>query len=79
MIDDFFRKISRMQIFLKVIVFFGFLYYHFFRKLHKRKIKQKSVVKQHFYLIDDNFLKKKALDRFSFAWGGAKGFFFEKA
>jgi len=61
-----------------VIIFFWFFVLPFFRKKHKRKIKQKSGTKRHFYLIDDNFLKQMALDRFTFAWGGAKGFF-EKA
>jgi len=59
---------------------FWFFVLPFFQKKHKRKIRQKrSGMKRHFHLIDDNFLEAKALDRFTFAWGGAKGFFFEKA
>jgi len=52
----------------------------FSEKTQKKKNKTKrSGTKRHFHLIDDNFLKQTALDRFTFAWGGAKGFFFEKA
>jgi len=51
------------------------LYYHFSRKTQKEKNKtKKSGTKRHFYLTDDNFLKQKALDKFTFAWGRAKGF-----
>ena len=58
-----------------LLYFLGFLYCHFFQKNTKRKNKtKKSGTKRHFYLTYDNFLKKKALDKFTFAWGGAKGF-----
>jgi len=62
-------------------LYFLFFCITIFSGKHKRKIRQKkSGTKRHFHLIDDNFLKQKALDRFTFAWGGAKGFFFfEKA
>jgi len=64
------------------LYFFWFFVLPFFQKNTKEKIRQqkRSGTKRHFHLIDDNFfLKQKALDRFTFAWGGAKGFFLEKA
>jgi len=59
-----------------IIVFFWFLYYHFSKKSTKGKIRPKSQEqKRHFHLIDNNCLKQRALDNFTFAWGKAKGFF----
>lgn len=62
-----------MQIFLKIYV--GFFCITIFQEKHKRKRDKTSGTKRHFYFIDDNLLKQKALDKFTFAWGGAKGFF----
>jgi len=73
MIDDF-RKMSKCRYFESDCIFWFFVL-PFFRKT--REIRQKkSGTKRHFYLIGDNFLKQKALDRFTFAWGTTKGFFF---
>jgi len=66
---------------LKVIVFFWFFCITIFPEKHKKNKREKKKLgtKRHLHLIDDNFLKQNALNRFTFAWGGAKGFFLKKA
>jgi len=62
-----------------VIIFFLAFCITIFSENAQKENKAKVGNKTTFFLIDDNFLKQKALDRFAFAWGGVKGFFFEKA
>jgi len=59
-----------------VIIIFGVFVLPFFKEKHKRKKNKtkKSGTKRHFCLTDDNFLKQKALDKLTFAWGRVKGF-----
>jgi len=66
---------SKCRYFESDCIFWFFVLPFFLEKTQKKKKRKKVGNEMTFYLIDDNFLKQKALDRFTFAWGWAKGFF----